>query len=70
VIDPQELPLEEVSLGPKGKALASPSWRELTVYMTETHRGFHTIQDYRATLRFFILRYSKAREILVDWSNN
>jgi hypothetical protein len=31
---------------------------------------FHTVQDYQAALRFFILRYPKVQQILNDWSKD
>jgi hypothetical protein len=65
-----ELPLEEMSLSPKVNASASPRWQELAAYMREVHPAFHTDEDYRAALRFLILRYPKLQEILDDWNNN
>ena len=65
-----DLPLEEMSLALKGETSASPSWRELSAYMREIHTAFHTLEDYRAALRLFILRYPKLGDILNDWSKN
>ena len=62
MIDPGELPLKEMSLYAKGQASAPHhSWRELTIYVRETHPVSHTVPDYRAALRFFLLRYSKVQ---------
>jgi hypothetical protein len=38
--------------------------------MREVHPAFHTVEDYRAALRFFSLRYPKIQDILSDWSDN
>jgi len=70
MIDPQDLPLDEMSLASKVPMPASPSWRDLWTYQKETHRAFHPIADYHTALKFFILGYPKLREILTDWSNN
>jgi hypothetical protein len=61
---------EEMSLSSKAPAPAAPSWRDLWTYKKEIHPTFHTIEDYRAALRLFILRYPKVRESLADWHNN
>ena len=51
MIDPEKLPLEEMSLYPKAQVSSfRHSWRELTVYMREVHPAFHTTGDYRAAL--------------------
>jgi hypothetical protein len=52
LIDPQELPLDEMSLASKVPMPASPSWRDLWTYQKETRPIFHTIPDYRAAEYF------------------
>lgn len=44
------------------------SWRDLWIYQKEVPSTFHTIQDYRVALRFFIVGYPKLKDILNDWS--
>jgi hypothetical protein len=72
MIDPKDydLPLEEMILALKGETSALPSWRELNVYMRKIHPAFQTVEDYRAAMRFFVLRYPKLQDILNDWSKN
>jgi hypothetical protein len=72
MIDPEELPLEEMSLQANAPTPASSSWRDLWTYEKETHPAFHTIDDYRAALCFFKVGYPKLRDILKldEWSKN
>ena len=65
--------MEEMSL--EAKATPTPvssTWRDLWTYEKETHSAFHTVDDYRAALRFFTVGYPKLRDILHldDWSKN
>jgi len=67
MIDPEELPLEEMNLQAKEQpSTPRPSWRELTVYLREVPPAFHTIPDYQAALSFFTLGYPKVQQILND----
>jgi hypothetical protein len=73
MIDPkeQDLPLNEMSLGSQAQAFQPrESWRDPWTYQKETPPIFHSLQDYRAALRLFLLRLPKLTDILKDWSKN
>jgi hypothetical protein len=55
-----------MSLTSKAPTPVSRSWRELTVFMRETHPAFDTTGDYRRALCFFTLGYPKLQDILND----
>jgi hypothetical protein len=71
MIDPEDLPLDEMSLAPKAPAPASPSWQDdLWTYMQEVPPAFHTGGDYQAAVRLVGLHYPKLKDSLKDWSLN
>jgi hypothetical protein len=54
---------------PPAQTPVSP-WIDLWTYQKEFHPVFHTIPDFHASIRFFVLHRLKVKDILADWSKN
>jgi hypothetical protein len=55
---------------PPAQTPVLPSWSDLWSYQKEFHPAFHTVEDFRASVRFFVLHRLKVKDILADWSKN